>query len=130
MNLKITLITPPDIFQNDNPSVMLMNLTESQQDQVTKWLSECNSDLDLNIYFYQNEANMPWFLHAMASSSYKYINLDNTVGMTALLAGYILGKSSVFYTLSDVNQRAVFDHINKNRIDSVVDFFERVLSEK
>lgn len=130
MNLKITLITPPDIFENDNPSILLMNLTESQQDQITKWLGECNADMDLNIYFYQDENNMPWFLHAMASSSYKYINLDNTVGMTALLAGYILGKSSVFYTLSDLNQRAVFDHINKNRVDGVVDFFERVLSEK
>jgi hypothetical protein len=130
MSLTITLITPPDIFENDSPAIFLMNLTENQQDEATKWLADCKQELDINIYFSQNEPNPVWFLHAMANSSHKYINLDNTHGMGELLAGYVLGKSSVYYSTVDKNKAAVFSHINQNRVDTVKDFFERVLSEE
>jgi hypothetical protein len=129
MSLTITLITPPDIFENDSPGIFLVNLTETQQDEATKWLADCKLDIDLNIYFSQNESNAVWFLHAMASSSHKYINLDNTNGMTSLLSGYILGKPSVYYSTEDKNKIAILSHINQNRVNSVKDFFERVLSE-
>ena len=129
MSLLITLITPPDIFENENPSIFLVNLTEKEQDEATKWLSDCTLDTELNIYFYQHEPNIVWFLHAMANSGHKYINLDNTHGMSDMLAGYILGKSSVYYSTSDVNRVAVYSHINQNRIGGVKDFLERVLSE-
>lgn len=130
MSLSITLITPPDIFQNDNPGIFLINLTEQQQDEATQCLAEIDRELDVNIYFIQNEQNMIWFLHAMASSSHKYINLDNTSEMTELLSGYLLGKPSVFYSTDNKNKVAVFSHINQNRIASVKDFLERVLGEK
>jgi hypothetical protein len=130
MSLTITLITPPDIFQNDNPSLFFINLTEEQQDETTKWLSECPLTLDLNIYFIQKEPNVVWFLHAMACSSHKYINLDDTSSMTEMLSGYLLGKQSVFYSTNDKNKIAVYGHINQNRVGNVKDFLERVLSEK
>jgi hypothetical protein len=129
MSLLLTLITPPDIFENDNHSIFLINLTEKEQDEATKWLSDCTLDIELNIYFYQHEPNVVWFLHAMANSGHKYINLDNTHGMSEMLNGYILSKSSVYYSTSDKNQVAVYSHINQNKVDNIKAFFERVLSE-
>ena len=40
MSLTITLITPPDIFENDSTGIFLINLTEEEQDEATKWLGE------------------------------------------------------------------------------------------
>lgn len=130
MSLAITLITPPDIFENDNPSIFLMNLTEEQQDKATAWLAASPKDIELNIYFIQNEMHPVWFFHAMANASHKYINLDNTSPMTDLIAGYVLGKTGTFYSTKDKNKHAVYSHINLNRVDGVEDFLERALGEK
>jgi hypothetical protein len=129
MSLKITLITPPDIFENDNESIFLINLNEEDQNAATDWLSKYDSEKDLNIYFYQGEINMPWFLHAMAVSTYKYIDIDANSPMTDLLAGYILGKNNVYYKTAEQNTAAVYNYINPNRVSNVVIFFERAISE-
>jgi hypothetical protein len=129
MSLKITLITPPDIFENDNESIFLINLNEEDQNAATDWLSKYDSEKDLNIYFYQGEVNMPWFLHAMAVSTYKYIDIDANHPMTDLLAGYILGKNNVYYKTAEQNTAAVYNYINSNRVSNVVTFFERAISE-
>lgn len=129
MSLKITLITPPDIFENDNESIFLINLNEEDQNAATDWLSKYDSEEDLNIYFYQGEINMPWFLHAMAVSIYKYIDIDANSPMTDLLAGYILGKNNVYYKTAEQNTAAVYNYINPNRVSNVVTFFERAISE-
>lgn len=130
MPLKITLVTPPDIFQNDNPSILLMNLVEKEQDLATQWLGNLDVDLNLNIYFYQNEPNAIWFLHSLATSSHKYIDIDNTNGMSEMLLGYLLSKPATYYKTKDTNKNSVFCHINQNRVDSVTDFLERVFCER
>ena len=72
---------------------------------------------------------MPWFLHAMAVSTYKYIDIDANSPMTDLLAGYILGKNNVYYKTAEQNTAAVYNYINPNRVSNVVTFFERAISE-
>jgi hypothetical protein len=129
MAAKITLITPPDIFQNDVESVLFFDITEKEQDAVTQWLSTVD-DLTINIYFYQGEPNVPWFLHALSCSNYKYVNLNNMSAVTGYLAGYILSKQGVFYSTSDVNVAELFSHINHNRVNDAVDFLKRVFSGK
>jgi len=129
MSLTITLVTPPDIFENDSPSIFLINISDSEQDEATKWLADCKRDIDLNIYFIQKEPNVVWFFHAMASSSHKYINLDDAAPMIDMLAGYVLGKTNTFYSTSDKNKQAVYSHINQNRLSSVKDFLERAIGE-
>ncbi len=130
MGLQITLITPPDIYENENPSLFFMNLTEQQQSSATSWLAKCTLDIDLNIYYLDKEMNPTWFFHALSSSSHKYINLDNTSPLTDMLAGYILGKSNTCYSTLDKNKSAVYSHINSNKVDNIEDFLERVFSEK
>lgn len=127
MTIKITLITPPDIFENSCKSIFLMNLPESEQTAATEWLSKLDTDDDINIYFYQGEVDVPWIFHAMGVSDYKYIDINNTEGVTKLLAGHILGKRDTYYSTSDPDVKAVYSHINPNGVSGVIDFFERTL---
>jgi hypothetical protein len=127
MTVKITLITPPDVFENDTKSILLLNLTEKQQTAASDWLGSFKSQENLNIYFYQNEIDMPWILHAMAISKHKYIDLDGTRELSQYLSGYIIGKSNTYYSCFDQNVASVYNYINPNRVNGVVEFFERTL---
>jgi len=128
MTTKLTLITPPDIFQNDQDSILLIDLTEKEQDHVSSWLG--TNPLSLNIYYYQGEPNVPWFLHALSCSTYKYINLNNMSAVSSHLAGYTLSKVGVFYSTDDTNVAELFSYINMHRVDDAVDFLERVFGGK
>jgi hypothetical protein len=127
MTLKITLITPPDIYENDNDSVLLLNTTEEEQEIATDWLGKFISDKHINLYFYQAETNVPWILHAMAISKHKYIDLDGTRELSQYLSGYIIGKPNTYYSCFDQNVASVYNYINPNRVNDVVEFFERTL---
>jgi hypothetical protein len=104
-----------------------MNLTETDQTKVSEWLGQFESEEDLNIYFYQGEFEIPWIFHAMATAKYKYIDINNVDGASKLLASYILGKNNTYYSTSDPDAKAVYSHINPNKVNGVIDFFERTL---
>jgi hypothetical protein len=129
MAAKVTLITPPDIYQNDQVSVLFIDVTEKEQDEITLWLSEVEK-LSLNIYFYQGEPNVPWLLHSLSSSHYRYINLNNMSAVTSHLVGYIVAKPGVYYTIDDINLAELYSHINVNRVNNVVEFLKRVFGGK
>ena len=128
MNGKITLITPPDIFENGNLSILLVNVGDKDQDAITKWLSESAFEKDVNIYFYAGEPNVPWFFHAIGCCEYKYIDLDEDNYVTKALSGYVLGKCGFSYKTVDENLASVYSYINNNRVTRVEDFLERALS--
>mgnify|MGYP003340277790 FL=1 len=116
MKGKLTLITPPDIFENSNLSLLLCHLTDEEQSAVGKWLQENNIEQDINLYAYTGEANPVWFLYALNRCEYKYINLDCVNLITQCLSGYILSKNGVFYRTDNTNLSAVYSHINTNKI--------------
>ena len=129
MTTKITLITPPDIYQNDRISILFIDLTEQEQDAVSHWLAENSSDLLLNIYSYQGEPNIPWLLHALSCSNFKFINVNNLSATTTYLSGYILSKSDVYYYTSDENVAALYSHINLNRVKDTNEFLEKLFGK-
>ena len=128
MTAKITLITPPDIYQNDQDSIIFIDLSEKDQDAASEWLGK--ADLNLNVYFYQGENNVPWLLHSLSCSQYRYINLNNMSAVTSYLAGYIVAKPGVHYTVDDANVADLYSHINLNRVTDVVEFLERTFNGK
>lgn len=128
MNGKITLITPPDIFENGNKSILLVNLSDTEQDEVSKWLSDSTFEENLNIYFYSGETNIPWFFHAVGCCGHKYINLDGDNYVIKAISGYVLGKNDFSYKTVDENLASVYSYINNNRVTRVEDFLERALS--
>lgn len=128
MTAKVTLITPPDIYQNDQESVLFIDLTDIEQDLVSTWLGK--AEVSLNIYFYQGEPNVPWLLHSLASSEYKYINLNNMSPVITYMAGYILSKPGVCYTTNDATVAELYSHINLNRVGDVIAFLEKAFNGK
>ena len=97
MQGKITLITPPDIFENSNTSVLFSHITDEEQDTISKWLSTSDFNEDINFYVYSGEPNVSWFLYAMNRCEYKYINIDCVNYITQALSGYALTRNGTFY---------------------------------
>ena len=128
MTIKITLITPPDIFQNNQDSILFIGLTDIEQDRVSEWLASTDLSGNINIYFYSGEPNINWLMHSIAVSTFRYIRLNNTSAIIERLAGYILSKPNVYYSTEDAGLAELYSFINVNRVDSAVDFLERVFS--
>lgn len=130
MQGKITLITPPDIFENSNTSVLFSHITDEEQDTISKWLSNSEFNEDINFYVYSGETNVSWFLYAMNRCEYKYINIDCVNYITQALSGYSLTRNGTFYKTLDENLASVYSHINSNRIDRVETFLKSILGDQ
>jgi hypothetical protein len=130
VNAKITLITPPDFFENGNLSILFAHIDDEEQDFISRWLAKHDITNDINLYVYSGEVNVSWFLYAVNRCEYKYINIDNINYISQALQGYVLTKNDVFYKTQDENLVGVFSHINSNRIVQVENFLERVLGDK
>lgn len=127
MDGKLTLITPPDIFENNNTSVLFIHLNDQEQTTISKWLADSEIEKDINLYVYDGEPNMNWIFYAMSRCEYKYIDLTGLNYITQALAGYILAKKNVYYKVDDENIAAVYSHINNNRVNRVETFLESIL---
>lgn len=130
MTAKITLITPPDLFENSNIAILLMNPSEQDQDIASSWLSENLIDCNVNLYYYQGEPELPWLLHALGVSKNVYFNLDNLPDVSTVMLSYVLSKTHVYYKTTNPNLQAIVEYINNQSVDSIETFFERVLSEQ
>ena len=130
MTGKLTLITPPDFYENLNTSVLFLNLTESEYDTVGGWLKERGFTQDINLYVYSGEPNIPWLFYANARCEHKYLNLDNLNAVTNALSGYLIGSSDLCYKTSDAGLANIYSHINNNRVNNIEEFLERVIDVK
>lgn len=130
MKGKITLITPPDIFENESQSILFMHLSDQDQVVVSEWLAQSSIDGHVNVYFYDHEIEISWLFHALSRCEYKFIDLDNATDTTHDLGGYILGKKNTFYKTTNENKSAVYHYINQNRITSIESFLEKAFDVK
>lgn len=130
MEGKITLITPPDIFENESYSILFIHLSEEDQEIVSRWLSTTDIKYNINIYFYSGEIDLNWFFHAMAISEYKYIDLDGLNNISSILNGYILGKKNTYYKTTDESVSAICQYINQNRINDITSFLKKAFNDK
>lgn len=129
MKNRVTLVTPPDTFENANKSILVIDLSEKEQDDLSKWLGECQDEFDLNIYFYQGEPDIPWLFHAVARADYVYLNLDNYSDIGHLLCSYILSKTNVWYTSGDKNLVSLYTHINQRYVNNIDEFLRKAINE-
>jgi hypothetical protein len=126
---KITLITPPDLYENYNKSVLFINLNETDQESASKWLSNIDLKENYNFYIYSGEPDIPWLLHSSSASQFKFIDIDGLGEIPKQLTGYLLGKNNVYYKTADENLAAIYGHINTNRVSTIEKFLEKVFSE-
>lgn len=129
MEPKITLITPPDIFENSNKSILLINPSDADQDAASTWFSE-NLKIELNVYYFQGEPEIPWLLHALNVSKDTYFNVDNLPDVSTVMMGYVLSKPNVYYKTDNPHIHSIISHINGKRIDSVDQFLERAINDQ
>jgi hypothetical protein len=127
MDGKITLITPPDFYENNNVSILFFHLSDEEQENISRWLNESKIQYDINLYVYTNENSLPWIFYAFGRCDYKYINFDQMNSVTQALGGYLLSRNDVYYKTKNENLSAIYSHINNNRIDRVETFLESVL---
>ena len=120
----ITLITPPDIFENENTSILFMNISDEEQESASIWFSKSAVDKPLNLYYYQGEPDMSWLLHAVAISKGVYLNCNNNSDVTKWITSYILGKSNVWYKTDDANLKALMSYINQKNVNNINEFLE------
>jgi len=130
MQGKITLITPPDFFENNNLSVLFINLTEEEQDIVSKFLHENNISIDVNFYVFDTDINLPWLFYAFNRCDYRFINFNNATDISNVLGSYLLSKSNTFFCSDNENLVAIYSHINQNRITNIKIFLERIFNDK
>jgi hypothetical protein len=128
MQGKITLVSPPDIYENENKSLLFLHLGDADQTAVSQWLSKSNFDQNLNIYVYTDEDDSDWLLYAVARCEYKYIDLDNMNSLTQALSGYLIGKNNFYYKTNQEWLGAVYSKINNNKINSIETFLENALN--
>lgn len=127
---KITLITPPDYYENSNPSILLIGFDDSQQDESSEWLAKNDFEADLNLYYYQGEDSIEWLLYALARSNCTFVNADCDYSKVQNLLSYILSRPNVWYTTKDEELRQVFNHINGHYVNTVTEFFEGVFNDQ
>ena len=127
MTGKITLISPPDVYVNKSYSIILVNTTEAEQEAISNWFQENELKGELCVYFYNNEKNIQWLLMAYNVAKQRYVNLDNTRDESGLLASYLLSLDNCYYTLSDPNHNEVFRLLNTSKIESIIEFLEKVV---
>lgn len=120
----ITLISPPDIYENENDSLLLINITEQEQEDTSTWFANNEYQGPLNIYFYTGENDIPWLLHAVAVSRCVYINCDNSTEVTKWLTSYLLSKKHIWYKLEDSELAHIMNFINHKRTNKITDFLE------
>jgi hypothetical protein len=130
MSGKITLVTPPDIYENSNKSVLFCHLSEKDQEIISRWLTQRNLSDNTNFYLYTGETDIGWLFYATGVCQYKYLDVDNMNNITATISSYILSKSDFFYKIQDENLAAIYNHINTNRINKIEQFLERVFSDQ
>lgn len=125
---KITLITPPDFYENSNPSILLIGLDNTQQDECTEWLGKNDLSPNINLYYYQDENNVEWLMYALARADMTFINIDANITVSPLFA-YLLSRPNVYYSTTNDNLRQLFAHINGHFVNNINDFFEGIKDE-
>ncbi len=126
---KITLITPPDFYENSNPSILLIGFDEKQQDETSQWLGQNDFKSNINLYYYQGEDNIEWLLYAIARSDKILVNADSDSFVVDRLLSYILGRPNVWYTTQDQELRQLYNYINGHFVNTVSEFFEGTFND-
>ena len=130
MSNKITLITPPDFYENSNFSIMLLGLNEQDQDAASHWLGQVDNIDNINFYFYQGETNLEWLFYTLNRSDLKFINLDSNLTIINYLSSYVLGRPNVYYTTKNENLKSLMSYINNKYVPNIETFLREAFNDQ
>lgn len=130
MTNKITLVTPPDFYENSNFSILFIGMTDKDQDDASTWLGKNETYPDCNFYYFQGENNMEWLLYALHRSDAIFLNFNVDRAIINVMGSYILSRPNVHYTTADDNIKALMSYINNQYTPDVTTFLEKVFNEQ
>ena len=116
----INLITSPDKLFNNNPSVLLVNPSDSLKEDFNK--NALKLKREINLYLHDDE-NIAWLIDVSQSVDYIILDLDNTKENQWLI-GFLLTNSKTFYLTNQAE--TVYNKVNVNRIYEINQFLEGV----
>src|SRR6056300_1540840 len=127
---KINLITPPDTLHNKNFSLNLINTTDEEKEQISRYLSKQDDNREINLFAYTNENNPNWLLNRVNGIINTYINLDNTSDISVKYTSYLISMSNVYYYTSDKNTKEIYSLISANHVTGLNNFLDKVYNEQ
>ena len=118
----LNLITSPDKLFNDNPSLLLVNPSDTIKENFNHYAQQFENDV--NLYLHENaEVNLGWLIEVSQVVDYIILDIDNT-NVSHWIIGYLLGFGKTFYLTN--TPESVYNIINNNRIYELKQFMEGV----
>ncbi len=118
----LNLITSPDKLFNDDPSLLLVNPSDTVKENFNHYAQKFESNV--NLYLYENlETDIRWLLEVAETVDYIILDIDNTK-VSPWIIGHLLGFGKTFYLTN--TPESVYNVINNNRIYELKQFIEGV----
>jgi len=118
----LNLITSPDKLFNDDPSLLLVNPSDTVKENFNHYAQKFESNV--NLYLYENsETDLRWLLEVAEIVDYIILDVDNTK-VSPWIIGHLLGFGKTFYLTN--TPESVYNVINNNRIYELKQFIEGV----
>lgn len=155
---QITLVTPPDFFQNQNRSFCLINFSKRDKDSFADQLNKHMPDEDITVYLWDDnnfsvtdsvEKNDPnyesylkewrhnqtnrdynWLLNACKVATTVILNMEYISKPLMVWSGYILTLSKTHFINGNESEAKTLSVLNRNRIESVPYLFQKLKESK
>jgi len=155
---QITLVTPPDFFQNQNKSFCLINFSKRDKDSFADQLNLYMPNEDVTVYLWddnnfsvtdsvdktdpsydayikewqhnQTNRDYNWLLNACRESSTVVLNMDYISKPLMIWSGYILTLSKTHFINSNEAEAKTLNVLNRNRTESVPNLFKKLNSNE
>ncbi len=109
----VTIITPPDILNNDAYSILVVCPTTDKKQLLNNILSE--TQIHLNLYLYETAFdNIEWLINLIKKVDVTLIDVDNCGPEVRMFLSHFIAQPNTFYLTNDGT--TPYNLISKNRI--------------
>ena len=155
---QITLVTPPDFFQNQNSSFCLINFSKRDKDSFADQLNKHMPNEDVTVYLWddnnfsvtdtvektdprydayvkewqhnQTNRDYTWLLNACRVANTVILNMDYISKPLMVWSGYILTLSKTHFINGNEAEAKTLGVLNRNRTQSVIHLFQKLKENK
>lgn len=110
---EISLITPPDILNNDAYSILVVCPSGDKKQMLNDILSE--SKIHLNLYLYESMFDdVAWIINLIKKVDIVFIDVDNCDNNVRTFLSHFIAQPNTFYLTNDGT--TPYNLISKNRV--------------
>lgn len=127
MNEKINIITPPDLLNTLDLSILLVYPSNELKLDVQRFIE--TFDDGVNVYLYEdfnNLENFNWLLHVRSVADYVILDIDNLDHQHRDAISFLIAHNNVYWLSRGNNP--IYSAISRNRIYDL-DFLQRSIQK-